>query len=391
MTEAKHQGLGTRCIHAGDQRDAEGALFTPLYNHTTFGFRSTQDVLDVLDGRKPGNLYTRYGMNPTIRAVERKLADLEGAEAALAFGAGMAAESCVFLALCRPGDEVVVVGDIYGGSFELLASDLAAFGIHTHFLLGDEVAQLQNVVSRKTRLVYFETPTNPNLEVFDIAAIARVAKAAGALTVVDNTFASPINQQPLALGADLVVESATKFMGGHSDLTGGVVAGAAALIGQVAHWRKNLGQIMAPDIAYLLTRSLRTLKVRVEQQNRNAQAVAEFLAAHPKVKQVNYPGLAGSRGHDIAKRQMRGFGGMISFVYDGNLKQTAAFADRLQLFALAPSLGGVESLVTQPVTTTHHGMDPAERKKRGIDDGLLRLAIGIEDADDLIADLRAHL
>lgn len=391
MTDKQQKGLGTRCIHAGDRMDAEGAIFTPLYNHTTFGFRSTQDVLDVLDGKKSGNLYTRYGMNPTIRAVERKLADLEGAAAALVFGAGMAAESCVFLALCRPGDEVVVVGDIYGGSYELLATDLAAFDIRTRFLLGSEVAQLQDAISGKTRLVYFETPTNPTMEVFDIAAIAALARKANALTVVDNTFASPINQQPLALGADLVVESATKFMGGHSDLTGGVVAGASNLLDKIAHWRKNLGQIMAPDVAYLLTRSLRTLKVRVEQQNRNAQAIAEFLSAHPKVKQVNYPGLAGSKGHAIAQQQMRGFGGMISFVYDGNLQQTAAVADRLELFTLAPSLGGVESLITQPVTTTHHGMEPAERKKRGIDDGLLRLAIGIEDADDLIADLRAHL
>ena len=387
----QRSGLATLCIHGGEAMDAQGALHTPLYNHSTFGFPSTQALLDVVEGRAEGNLYTRYGLNPTIRAVERKLALIEGGEAALVFGSGMAAASAIFLAHCGSGDHVVCVGDVYGGTFELLASNLPKFGITTTFLLGNEIERLAGALTARTRLVFFETPTNPNMEVIDIAATAKVARAAGALTVVDNTFASPVNQSPLALGADLVMHSATKYLGGHSDLTGGVVIGAQALVRTIVPWRKNLGQAMAPDVAFLLSRSLRTLTVRVRQQNENAQAVAQFLSTHPKVRQVNYPGLPSSPGHAIAARQMRGFGGMISFVYAGDTAATAAMVDRLRLVAIAPSLGGVETLVTQPITTTHHDLDPAERQRRGIVDGLVRLSIGLEDAADLIADLRQAL
>jgi cystathionine beta-lyase/cystathionine gamma-synthase len=211
------------------------------------------------------------------------------------------------------------------------------------------------------------------------------------LTVVDGTFASPVNQSPLRLGADLVIHSATKYLGGHSDLTGGVVVGAEALIGVIRPWRKNLGQIMAPEVAFLLARSLRTLGVRVRQQNLNAQAIAEFLESHPRVRAVNYPGLPGFPGHAIARKQMRGYGGMISFVYEGDAAATAAMVDRCRLFTIAPSLGGVESLITQPVTTTHHDMTLEERRRRDIGDGMVRISCGIETAEDLIADLRQAL
>lgn len=386
-----HRGLATLCIHGGEAMDAQGALHTPLYNHSTFGFPSTQALLDVVEGRTEGNLYTRYGLNPTLRAVERKLALIEGGEEALVFGSGMAAASALFLGQCASGDHLVCIGDVYGGTFELLAHNLPKFGITTTFLLGDEIAQLGAALTARTRLVFFETPTNPNLEVIDIAAIAAVARAAGALTVVDNTFASPVNQSPLALGADLVMHSATKYLGGHSDLTGGVVIGARPLVRTLVPWRKNLGQAMAPEVAFLLLRSLRTLTVRVRQQNENAQAVAEFLATHAKVRKVNYPGLASAPGHELAARQMRGFGGMMSFVYAGDAAATAAMIDRLRLIAIAPSLGGVETLATQPITTTHHDLEPAERQRRGIVDGLVRLSIGLEDARDLIADLAQAL
>ena len=389
--DAAPPGISTLCVHGGDARDAHGALHAPLYNHSTFGFPSTQAVVDVVQGRVEGSLYTRYGLNPTIRATERKLALIEGGEAALVFSSGMAAEAAIFLALCKGGDHIVCIGDVYGGTFELLHSQLPGLGIQTTFLLGHEVGRLPQALTARTRMVYFETPTNPNMEVLDIAAIAASAKARGALAVVDSTFASPVNQLPLGLGADLVVHSATKYLGGHSDLTGGVAIGARTLIDAIWNWRKNLGQIMAPEVAYLLARSLRSLTVRVRQQNASAMAIAEFLHRHPKVCQVNYPGLPSAPGHTVARRQMKGFGGMISFVYDGDAAATAAFVDRLRLFAIAASLGGVESLVTQPVTTTHHGLTTEERTRRGIVDGLVRLSIGLEDEADLIADLRQAL
>lgn len=385
------QGLSTLCVHGGEQLDAQGGIHGPLYNHSTFGFCSTSALLDVVEGRAEGNLYTRYGLNPTIRAVERKLAILERGESALVFSSGMAAEAATILANCKSGDHVVCIGDVYGGTYELLHSNLPNLGIQTSFILVSELDRLTDVMTDRTRIVFFETPTNPNMEIIDIAAAAKVAEARGALIVVDNTFASPVNQSPLGLGANLVVHSTTKYLGGHSDLTGGVVIGAKSLIDPIWPWRKNLGQMMAPEVAFLLARSVRTLVVRVRHQNNTALAVATFLRDHPKVKQVKYPGLPDFPGYAVASAQMSGFGGMIGFVYDGDAKATAAVVDRLKLFTIAASLGGVESLVTQPITTTHHGMTPDERSRRGIVDGLVRLSCGLEDADDLIADLKQAL
>ena len=387
MTTRNEQGLATRCIHAGDERDAQGAIHVPLYNHSTFGFASTSDVLDVVEGRRAGSLYTRYGLNPTIRAVEAKLAAIEGGESAWVFSSGMAAESATFLAHCRAGDHIVCIGDVYGGTYELLASNLPGLGIETTFLLGSELDRLDDALRGSTKVVFFETPTNPTMEVLDIAAISAAARRCGALTVVDNTFATPVNQRPLTLGADLVVHSTTKYLGGHSDLTGGTVIGPAALLQPIWSWRKNLGQMMAPEVAFLLARSLRTLPVRVRAHNEGAQALAERLAAHARVTSVNYPGLPAFGGHELARRQMGGFGGMVSFVVDGGAEAAAAVVDRLSLFSIAASLGGVESLVTQPITTTHHDIAPDERARRGIVDGLIRLSVGLEDVDDLWADL----
>ena len=387
----QEQGFSTRCIHGGEQMGPDGAMHTPLYNHSTFGFPSTRAILDVVEGRASGNLYTRYGFNPTIQAAERKLAGLEGGEAALVFGSGMAAISAAFLGSCRGGDHIVCLGDVYGGTFELLQDQLPGLGIQTSFITGVDLAAVEQALTAQTRVVFFETPSNPTMQIVDIAAVAALARRRGVLSIVDNTFASPVNQSPLSLGADLVVHSATKYLGGHSDLTGGVVIGAQALLDTIWPWRKNLGQIMAPDVAFLLARSLRTLAVRVHQQNATTQAVAEFLQAHPKIDRVHYPGLPGSPGHEIARRQMRGFGGMLGFAVAGDLAATAAVVDRLRLFTIAPSLGGVESLVTQPVTTTHHGMSADERNRRGITDNLVRLSCGLEDAADLIADLRQAL
>jgi len=387
MSSAPKFGLSTRCVHAGDVRDAQGALHAPLYDQSTFGFARTQDVLDVVEGRVAGNLYTRYGLNPTIKALEAKLADIEGGEAALACSSGMAAEAATFLAHATSGDHIVCIGDVYGGTFELLGSDLPRLGITTTFLLASEVGRLPEVIRDTTRIVFFETPTNPLIDIIDIRAAALAVSGRGVLVVIDNTFASPVNQNPLAHGADLVVHSATKYLGGHSDLTAGAVIGPKELIAPIWVSRKNLGQMIAPDVAHLLARSIRTLVVRVRAQNAAAEEIAQFLDGHPRVMRALHPSLATGEAAAIRNRQMRGGGGMVSFILDGNAEQTAAAVDRLRLFAIAPSLGGVESLVTQPVTTTHHDLSEEERTHRGIVGGLVRLSVGLEDAHDLIADI----
>jgi cystathionine gamma-synthase len=381
------RGLSTRCVHAGESRDAAGAIHPPLYNHSLFAFASTEDLLDVVEGRRDGNLYTRYGLNPTIRSTERKLADLESGETALAFGSGMAAEAATILAHTAAGEHVVCLGDVYSGTIELLRENLTRVGIEATFLLNSEVGRLDQAACDRTRIVFFETPTNPTMDVFDIAEIAAVARRVGSLVVADNTFATPVNQKPLEHGADIVIHSATKYLGGHSDLTGGAAIGSAELLAPVASWRKNLGQVIAPEVAFLLSRSMRTLVVRVQAQNASAALVAEFLANHPRVARVNYPGRARGAQAEIVARQMRGHGGILSFVVDGDLRETAGVVDRLRLISLAASLGGVESLACQPATVTHHALTPEERARRGIVDGMVRLSVGLEDAGDLIEDL----
>jgi cystathionine gamma-synthase len=383
------QGLATRSIHGQGFRDAHGSPHVPVYDTTTFAFGSTEELLDVIDGRKPGSLYTRYGMNPSIMALENTLAGLEGAEMAWAFSSGMAAESALFLAHGRDG--IVCIGDAYGGTLELLGKQLPLLGIATHLLLASELERLDALLAGGARLVFLETPTNPTLEVFDIRAIARRAHAHGALLAVDNTFASPVNQRPLELGADLVTHSATKYLGGHSDLTAGALMGASELLMPVWEWRKNLGSMIAPAAASLLSRSLRTLVVRVRQHNASAQRIAEAMSRHRAVRRVYYPGLADSPGHALAREQMHGFGGMLTIEVAGDGADATRVADRLRLFALAPSLGGVESLVTQPCTTTHHEIGAGERARRGISDAMLRLSVGLEDTEDLIADLEQAL
>ena len=389
MTETTVNKFATRCVHAGELPDVNGSPHTPIYNTTTFAFPSTAAILDVVEGRAEGSLYTRYGLNPTIKALEAKLASIEGAEAALAFASGMAAEAALFLTHGRDG--IVCIGDAYGGTLELIGQQLPLLGIPTHLLLGTELDRLDDLLAGGARLVFFETPSNPTLELFDIAGIAQQAHAHGALLVVDNTFASPVNQQPLALGADLVVHSATKYLGGHSDITAGALMGSRELLDAVWPWRKNLGQTPAPETAALLARSLRTLIVRVRQQNASALAIARAMEAHQKIKQVLYPGLESFPGHALAKQQMADFGGMLTIEIDGGGDAAAAAVDRLKLFAIAPSLGGVESLATQPVTTTHHGLSPEERSRRGITDGMVRLSVGLEDPQDLIDDLEQAL
>ncbi|MBW3196758.1 trans-sulfuration enzyme family protein [Marinobacter nauticus] len=389
MTTPNNQGPATRIIHNRRHKDAFGSPYSPVYNTTTYRFENTADLLDVIEGRSDGNLYTRWGTNPSIQELEQGLAGLENAEAALGFASGMAAISATLLAHGRNG--IVCVGDLYGGTQELLKNHCQALGIPVTFLFREEQNQLAETLNEPGKLVYFETPANPNMAILDIRAIAETAHQHGALVAVDNTFASPINQKPLELGADLVLHSATKYLGGHSDLTAGALMTSASLAKPVVAWRKNLGQLIAPETAALLSRSLRTLPLRVRQHNENAMAVAQAMEQHPKVTKVHYPGLPSFEGHDLAKQQMTGFGGMLSIEVDGGQQAAEKVADSLKVFLLATSLGGVESLVSQPSATSHHGLSREERLKRGIGDGMLRLSVGLEDAEDLIADLNQAL
>lgn len=384
-----HKGPATRIIHNRRHKDQFGSPYSPVYNTTTYRFENTAALLDVIEGRSEGNLYTRWGTNPSIRELEQGLAGLERAEAALAFGSGMAAISATLLAHGRKG--IVCVGDLYGGTQELLKNHCMALGIPVTFLFREEQNRLADELGEPGKLVYFETPANPNMAILDIRAIAETAHQHGALVAVDNTFASPINQQPLVLGADLVLHSATKYLSGHSDITAGALMTSAELAKPVAAWRKNLGQLIAPETAALLSRSLRTLPVRIRQHNENAMAVAEAMEQHPKITKVHYPGLPSFEGRDLAQQQMTGFGGMLSIEVEGGQQAAEKVADSLKIFLLATSLGGVESLVSQPSATSHHGLSHEERLKRGIGDGMLRLSVGLEDAKDLIADLNQAL
>lgn len=388
MPENSH-GPSTRAIHGTTVKDAYGAPHPPVYNTSTFTFPSTAALLDVVEGRTTGPLYTRYGMNPTTFALEETMASIEGAEAAMAFASGMAAETALFVQYGRQG--VVCLGDAYGGTLELLADQLPLLGVSTTFLLGHELERLEQALQAGARLVFFETPTNPALEIFDVAAISELAHRYDALVAVDNTFASPVNQLPLQQGADVTVYSATKYLGGHSDVVAGFVLGTAELVTPLWGWRKNLGTAIAPEPAALLARSLRTLTVRVQAQNAAAQQVAQAMEADPRIKRVLYPGLASFPGHALATTQMSGFGGILTVEVDADGGTTSQVADRLDLFSLAPSLGGAESLATQPATTTHHGLSPDERARRGITDSMIRLSIGLEDATDLISDLTQAL
>ena len=337
------KALSTRCIHAGELDDQFGSPHTPLYTTTTFKFATTADLIDVIQGRKSGNLYTRYGMNPSITSAEDKLASIEGSESALIFAAGMAAISALFLTHGRRG--VVCIGNIYGGTLELLMEQLPYLGIETHWVSSDDTDSLLMLLNSGIGLVYCESPSNPTLDIIDLAELAQLTHLYGAMLAVDNTFASPVNQKPLALGADFSIYSATKSLGGHSDLTAGVLCGRKNLVESVRLWRKNLGQTPSPDVAHFLCRSLATLSLRVHRQNSTALSLARELVFHPRISRVFYPGLPEFPGHSIAKQQMLGYGGMVTIEINGSGDDAARVADRLKLIALAPSLGGVESLV----------------------------------------------
>jgi cystathionine beta-lyase/cystathionine gamma-synthase len=381
------RGPATELIHAGESDTGEAVpLTTPIYETTTFVFESAQEVLDYNEGRSRKYLYSRYG-NPTVVSVERKLAALDRAESALVFSSGMGAAATILLAHLKAGDEVVCGAAIYGGTLHLLNDLLPRFGVTPRFVSLDDLAAPERIFASATKLVWFESPVNPTLQSVDIRRVADACRARGVLSVFDNTFASPVNQQPLALGIDLAMQSASKYLNGHSDVTGGCVSGPAALVAPVERTRRLLGTVMDPQAAYALGRGVKTLPLRIAAHNRNAQAVAEFLAGDSRVGRVYYPGLPSDPGHAVAATQMRGFGGMVCFDLDGRYERAARVFDRFRLIKRAASLGGVESLASLPVLTSHWGYTDDQLRAAGVSRGLVRLSVGLEDAQDLIEDL----
>ena len=381
-------GRHTDLIHRGERPAKTGstALTTPIYETATFVFDSARDIERYQDGSFPAYLYSRYE-NPTLVAVEEKIAAVDGAEQSLVFSSGMAATSTAMFSLLNAGDEVVCASAIYGGTFHLIEHLLTHFGIERRFVSLEALATPASVIGPKTKLVWFETPINPTLRCVDIRAVAQACKAAGVLSGIDNTFASPINQQPLAMGIDLSMQSATKYLNGHSDVTGGVLSGTRAMLAPINKTRRLLGGVMDPLPAYALSRGLKTLPLRVARHNANAMAVAHALEGHASIEHVYYPGLSSHPDHAIAAAQMSGFGGMVCVDVKGGQPGAYKAFDRLKIFQRAASLGGVESLCSLPVLTSQYGLTDAELEKAGVTRGMMRLSIGLEDPEDLIGDL----
>jgi cystathionine beta-lyase/cystathionine gamma-synthase len=374
------QSLDTLCIHAGQEPDlATGAVMTPIVLATTFA----QDGPGALRG---GYEYSRAG-NPTRGALEQCLAALEGGKHGIAFGSGCAATTAVLLTL-RAGDHVLVCDDVYGGTFRILEKVLAQFGLESTFLDMTDPKRVEGAMRPTTRLVWVETPSNPMLKIFDIAAVAEIAKARRAILAVDNTFATPMLQRPLALGATLTVHSTTKYLNGHSDVIGGAVVTSDDALAERLHFvQKAVGAVPSPFDCYLVLRGLKTLAVRMERHVASARSLAAWLEGHPQVTKVRYPGLPSHESHALAGRQMRGPGGMVSFEHRGTIAQASAFLRALRVFACAESLGGVESLAEHPASMTHASLPQGARQALGIGDGLIRLSIGLEDVGDLTEDL----
>jgi cystathionine gamma-synthase len=388
--DTKDARLATKAVWAGEESTAEGPTTIPVVHSVTFGYRDLDDWFSVAVGDTPGHIYSR-NTNPTVAPFEAKVAALEGAEAATSFSTGMAAVSNTLFTLLAPGDRVVSIKDTYGGTNKIFLEFCPRQKIEVDLVTTGDHEAMEAAIAKGCKVVYLETPTNPTLKILDIERLAKAAAKVGAVTVVDNTFATPINQNPLALGVDLVLHSATKFLGGHSDAMGGVVCGSKALIQRIFHYREITGATLHPMSAYLLLRGLKTLHLRVERQNASAMEVAKFLYQHDKVEAVYYPGLETHQHYQVARRQMRGFGGMLSFELAGGFEAVKKVLPRLRFAHLAASLGSVGTLVGPPQTTSHVESSPEERRRMGISESLVRYSTGIEDVHDLLEDLDAAL
>ena len=372
--------FGTKAIHAGVQPDpATGAIMTPIYQTSTY----VQEGV----GNHKGYEYSRT-LNPTRHALEKNLAAIESGEFGACFGSGLAAIDCV-IKMLNPGDEVISTNDLYGGSYRIFKTIFEKYGIKFHFVNMQNPSEVENHVNENTKLIWVETPTNPMMNIVDIEAMAKIAKRAGAMLAVDNTFATPYLQRPLELGADIVMHSATKYLGGHSDVVmGALVTSNESIANEIYRIQNSSGAVTGPMDSFLVLRGIKTLHLRVQRHCENGALVAHFLKNHPRVDKVYWPGFETHPNHEIAKKQMSGFGGMVSFTFKSGKKEDAiAFLEKLKVFTLAESLGGVESLANHPALMTHASIPEDKRKEIGITDDLVRLSTGVEDIDDLLADL----
>lgn len=388
-TDAKSLGFATRAIHHGyDPSSHHGALNQPVYLSSTFSFSSAEEGAARFSGDEPGYFYTRVS-NPTLALLEARLASLEGGEAALVTGSGMGAVAAVLWTLLSAGDEIITDATLYGCSFALTHHDMKRFGVSARAVDLTRLETLEAAISSRTRVIFFETPANPNMRIIDIAAVSAIAHRRGVTVIVDNTYCTPYLQQPLALGADIVVHSATKYLGGHGDLMAGAVVGQAETIGQirVIGLKDMTGAVMSAQDANLVLRGLKSLALRMERHCASAAQVADLLEAHPAVSKVYYPGLRSFEWYDLAKRQMRDFGGMIAFELHGGVEAGRQLMNALSLITRAVSLGDAESLIQHPASMTHASHTPGERAESGITDGLVRLSVGLEEPEDILADL----
>jgi len=393
MNNKKQSNLGpqTQAIHGGEpcRHGVNGPIVTEIVRTSSFTFSSSEEMKLWAEGKNKAYIYTRYG-NPTLDVAEKKIAALEGAEAAVVAASGMAAISSSLLAALKTGDELISTAQVYGGTYRLMRDIFPNFGITVHHVETD-LAGMAKLVTPRTKAIYVESPTNPTLRLVDVHKAVAFAKKHKLVSIIDNTFATPVLQNPIALGYDMVVHSATKALAGHSDIIAGVSVGSEDWMHKVRHMIIYLGGSMDPGAAYLLIRGVKTLGVRVQRQCENAIAVATFLEKHPKVARVHYPGLKSHADHALAKKQMRGFGSMLAFDMKDGLPAASRFCDRVKLFLLAASLGGVESLVILPIYSSHYNMSDEELRRAGVSPGTVRVSMGLEDKEDLIEDLRQAL
>ena len=387
---AKRAGDATLAIHAGQEKFGIGAsVGVEIARTANFTFANTEEMKRWAQGKSSAYIYTRYG-NPTLAVAEKKLAALEGAEAAVVTASGMAAISSSLLAVLKAGDEVIATRQVYGGTYRMMRDVFPRIAIVVRHVESD-LAGIERLVSPRTKALYIETPTNPILRLVDLRKAIAFAKEWDLISLIDNTFASPVLQKPIEMGFDIVLHSATKYLAGHSDVIAGAAAGSHALMRKVRDMIIYLGGSMDPEAAFLLIRGMKTLELRVQRQCATAMIVARYLAKHPKIARVHYPGLPSHPDHLLAKRQMRGFGGMFAFDLKGGLPAARRFCDRTRIFLLAASLGGAESLVVLPIYTSHYNMSLAELRAAGVEPGTVRISVGLEDPEDLIEDLRQAL
>ncbi|MEA5446727.1 methionine gamma-lyase [Gammaproteobacteria bacterium AB-CW1] len=390
MAADKHSGFATRAIHYGyDPLEEQGALTPPMHVTSTFAFDSAEQGAARFAGEEAGHFYSRIS-NPTVELLEKRMAALEGAEAALGFASGMGAITALMWSFLRPGDELIADTTLYGCTHAFFNHGLTEFGIKVRHVDLSDPANLEAAISEKTKMVYFETPANPTMDLVDIEAVSTIAKKHGARVAVDNTYATPVNTRPIELGADFVAHSATKYLGGHGDLVAGVLLGSEEDMFHVrlTGLKDFTGAVMSPFTAFLLMRGLKTLEVRMERQERNAMEVARWLEAQPMVKKVYYPGLESFPQHELAKKQMHGFSAIMAFDVEGGVEAGRTLMNSLQMIRRAVSLGDAESLIQHPASMTHSVLSPEERAEHGISDDLVRLSVGLETPADIIADLQ---